>query len=564
MQVFFKLTPDIVSISYTTKLADTIISFFENQLEIIAKQNVFIRTSLVLALTTLCLVWISNILNSLTTPRRIKNIPYVKSYIPFFNSLSVIFPKAQQWLDSPCLKFQNLAIVYGDVYQIKLGNKLIVIANSYDSIRALWCNKSIKGNNSRPITHSFHKVLSNGIYTVGTTPMGNIYKKSRKHISATVLSEKRNKDYNTKVINKAVDEMLIRIIGRAKRRRVIHDELLRECQYFHLKVALLVTYGFNLDLESPEHIKMANSIIKVENEITKVRSHIQNIQDYLHGPFRYIWSYFSGYEIHARKLSKIRESYLNMFYNHALERYIYSIQYGVFDETIRESLMFDYFYKSKNNVSKTEITSICLTMVSAGLDNVALNFKYGIHQLALHPELWNQGYNELINLFTTEKTAIEHCYLNRNCNYINAIVKETLRMFTVLPMALPRQTTAAIQYKNSIIPSGTILFMNCWGGNHDAKVFNKPLEFHPERYLDRNGELNNLKHFSYGVGSRMCLGSQFANRELYILFSKFLLKFEPLERQMEIPANPLETNQFPESLAIEPIEFDVGLKVRNL
>lgn len=564
MSFLLKQTQDFVSISYTTKFTTTIMSILSNQVNSIENIDVLIKAPLTLLVTGIILMVILDTLNNLATLKKIKNLSLVKSRIPFFNSLSVIFPKAQHWLDSPCLKFIKLSKDYGDVYQIRLGNKLVVIANSYESIRTLWCNKNIKGNNSRPITHSFHNVLSNGVYTIGTTPMGEAYRKSRKHISEKVLSERRNNDYNARVMNKAADEMIIRLMRKAKRRRVIRDDFLRECQYFHLKVALLVTYGFTLDLDMSEHIKMADDIIKVENEITKVRSHVQNVQDYLHWPFRYIWGLFNGYEKHAKELSKVRESYLDEFYNYAFQRYIYSLQFGDFDETIRESLMFDYFYTSKHRISKAEITSICLTMVSAGLDNVALNFKYGIYQLAINPDLWDKGYSELINLFTTEKAAIDHCYINSNCNFITATVKETLRMFTVLPMSLPRQTTAPVQYRNAIIPAGTVLFMNCWGGNHDPTIFENPLEFYPERYLDEEGELNNLKHLSYGIGCRMCLGNQFSNRELYILFSKFILKFRPLKDQEEISHNPLELNQFPESLAIEPIEFDIALKLRTL
>ncbi|GMM47346.1 hypothetical protein DAPK24_039210 [Pichia kluyveri] len=68
---------------------------------------------------------------------------------------------------APFLNFN--AKTYDDVFQIKFGTKLIILANRYKSIKQLWVSKSIKANNSKPINYSFHKVLSNKIYTVGTT-----------------------------------------------------------------------------------------------------------------------------------------------------------------------------------------------------------------------------------------------------------------------------------------------------------------------------------------------------------------------------------------------------------
>lgn len=562
MPFLFRHTENFESLSYTGEMTAALVGFLEHQWKTIEALDAKVKAPLGLVATT-TILWITmHIIGYLSCPKGIKNLPMVNYTLPLFYSLGVLFPKAKDWHDSPCLKFANLARQYGNIYQVRLGNRLVVVANSYDSIRALWCNKNVKGNNSRPITHSFHRVLSNGVYTVGTTPMGPTYRKARKHISEKVLSERRNKDYNVRIMNSAADEMIERLMRKSRRRRVIRDSLLKECQYFHLKVALLVTYAFTLDLDSGEHLALADTIIRVENEITKVRSHVQNVQDYLPGLVRYVWSFFSPYERHAQELSKTRETYLEMFHDHAHRQYLYAVQCGVFDETIRESLMFDYFYSSKDSVSKAEIKSICLTMVSAGLDNVALNFKYGIHQLAINPDMWDRGFRELVSQFTSKKAALNHCYTNTNCNYINAIVKETLRLFTVLPMALPRQTTSPIVYQDAVIPANTVLFMNCWAGNHDPSVFPQPLKFYPERYLDHNGNLNSLKHFSYGIGCRMCLGSLFANKELYILFCKFLLKFEPLEDQQAISANPLEQNQFPESLAIEPPAFDVALRSR--
>ena len=62
-----------------------------------------------------------------------------------------------------------------------------------------------------------------------------------------------------------------------------------------------------------------------------------------------------------------------------------------------------------------------------------------------------------------------------NCQYIEALVLETLRHFTVLPLSLPRLTTKAIRYKDFVIPKETHLFMNAYSANHDCQIFVNPI-----------------------------------------------------------------------------------------
>lgn len=47
--------------------------------------------------------------------------------------------------------------VYGDVYQVQLGNVPVVVVNSAKAARALWVGQS-QALSSRPVTYTFHKV----------------------------------------------------------------------------------------------------------------------------------------------------------------------------------------------------------------------------------------------------------------------------------------------------------------------------------------------------------------------------------------------------------------------
>lgn len=49
--------------------------------------------------------------------------------------------------------------VYGDVYQVQMGNVPVVVVNSAKATRALWVGQS-QALSSRPVTYTFHKVRS--------------------------------------------------------------------------------------------------------------------------------------------------------------------------------------------------------------------------------------------------------------------------------------------------------------------------------------------------------------------------------------------------------------------
>ena len=49
-----------------------------------------------------------------------------------------------------------------------------------------------------------------------------------------------------------------------------------------------------------------------------------------------------------------------------------------------------------------------------------------------------------------------------NLPYIDAIVKETLRWHTAVPMGIPHVTTADDEYDGYFIPEGSVVMVNAW------------------------------------------------------------------------------------------------------
>jgi phenylacetate 2-hydroxylase len=107
-----------------------------------------------------------------------------------------------------------------------------------------------------------------------------------------------------------------------------------------------------------------------------------------------------------------------------------------------------------------EIKSICLTMVSAGLDTVPGNLIMGIAYLssAHGQEIQKTAYDEIMKVYP-DGDAWEKCLTEEKVPYVTALVKEILRFFTVIPICLPRTSIKDIEYKGAVIPAGSTFYM---------------------------------------------------------------------------------------------------------
>lgn len=54
----------------------------------------------------------------------------------------------------------------------------------------------------------------------------------------------------------------------------------------------------------------------------------------------------------------------------------------------------------------------------------------------------------------------------QKCAYINALAREALRYFTVIPLNLPRESIRDVEYEGMRIPKGTTVYMNAWACNY--------------------------------------------------------------------------------------------------
>ncbi|KAK5074269.1 hypothetical protein LTR64_006587 [Lithohypha guttulata] len=437
------------------------------------------------------------------------------------------------------------------VFQTRLGNRRIIFANSFDSVKHFWVTNQ-SSLISRPTLYTFHSVVSTSQgFTIGTSPWDESCKRRRK-AAATALNRPAVQSYMPHVDLEstfAIKDMY----GDCKMGTVDLDPR----KYFHrfaLNTSLTLNYGIRIDGGIDE--KLLREVVHVERVVSNFRSTSNNWQDYI--PLLRL-PLISRQNTDAVSYRARRDAYLTTFLDMLKER----IANGTDKPCITGTILKD----PEAKLNDAEIKSICLTMVSAGIDTVPGNLIMGIGYLA-SPEgqhIQQKAYEEIMKVYPNDGEAWEKCLYEEKVPYITALTKEILRFWTVIPICLPRTSIKDIEYNGATIPAGSVFYMNAWAADYDDTHFKDPNRFMPERYLD-DQEGSGTPHYGYGAGSRMCVGSHLGNREIYTVFLRILTAFEvvPAEDKNDWPIlDAIECNSIPTALTTEPKPFKVGFRIRN-
>ncbi|KAK4726197.1 hypothetical protein R3W88_031114 [Solanum pinnatisectum] len=110
--------------------------------------------------------------------------------------------------------------------------------------------------------------------------------------------------------------------------------------------------------------------------------------------------------------------------------------------------------------------------------------------------------------------------------YLHEIINETLRICPADPLLVPHESSDECVIGGFHVPRGTMLLVNLWAIQNDAKLWDKPNEFKLERFIDFKGQRDGFRLMPLGYGRRGCPGENLAMHVAGLALGSLIQCFE--------------------------------------
>ncbi|KAI7749644.1 hypothetical protein M8C21_010520, partial [Ambrosia artemisiifolia] len=172
------------------------------------------------------------------------------------------------------------------------------------------------------------------------------------------------------------------------------------------------------------------------------------------------------------------------------------------------------------------LKSLLMDMVVGGTDTTSNTVEFALAEMMSHPEILTKAQQEL-EIVVGKDNIVEESHIN-NLPYLYAIMKETLRFHAILPLLVPHCPSESCVIGGYTIPKGARVFVNVWAIHRDPTIWENPLEFKPERFLDGKWDHtgNDFSYIPFGSGRRICAGIGMAERMFMFLLGSIIHSFD--------------------------------------
>ncbi|MED6198457.1 hypothetical protein PIB30_066397, partial [Stylosanthes scabra] len=113
--------------------------------------------------------------------------------------------------------------------------------------------------------------------------------------------------------------------------------------------------------------------------------------------------------------------------------------------------------------------------------------------------------------------------------YLQAIVKESLRLYPPAPVLFPRKAKEDVEISSGYrIPKGARVLINEWAICRNPNVWDNANLFLPERFLGSTIDVKG-RHFQltpFGSGRRICPGLTLAMRMIHVMLGSLINSFD--------------------------------------
>ncbi|XWS21118.1 hypothetical protein CRYUN_Cryun30bG0028000 [Craigia yunnanensis] len=196
-----------------------------------------------------------------------------------------------------------------------------------------------------------------------------------------------------------------------------------------------------------------------------------------------------------------------------------------------------------NTVTK----ATALTLLAGGIDTTTVTVTWALALLLNHRHSLEKAQEELDIQIGKGRLANESDI--HKLVYLQAIVKESLRLYPAGPLSGAREFTEDCTIGGYLVPKGTRLILNLWKIQTDPQLWSDPLEFKPERFITSHLDIDvkgqDFELIPFGAGRRLCPGINFGLQMTHLVLASLLHAFDiwtPSNEPVDMTGSPGLTN----------------------
>ncbi|XP_052156101.1 trans-cinnamate 4-monooxygenase [Oryza glaberrima] len=183
----------------------------------------------------------------------------------------------------------------------------------------------------------------------------------------------------------------------------------------------------------------------------------------------------------------------------------------------------------KGEINHDNVLYIVENINVAAIETTLWSIEWGIAELVNHPSIQSKVREEMASVLGG--AAVTEPDLER-LPYLQAVVKETLRLRMAIPLLVPHMNLADGKLAGYDIPAESKILVNAWFLANDPKRWVRPDEFRPERFLEEEKAVeahgNDFRFVPFGVGRRSCPGIILALPIIGITLGRLVQSFDLL------------------------------------
>ncbi|RDX72290.1 Flavonoid 3',5'-hydroxylase, partial [Mucuna pruriens] len=458
-----------------------------------------LSTTLVFALCVICTVAWLYFLKTNT-----QRLPPGPPGLPFFGNLLSLDPDLHTY-------FAGLAQIHGPILKLRLGSKLAIVLTSPAVAREVLKDHDIVfANHDVPAAG---RVATYGGSDIAWAPYGPEWRMLRKVCALKMLSN-TTLDSVYDLRRNEIHKTVAYLYGRVGCPVNVGE------QVFLTVMNVITNMMWGTAVEGAERGSLGAEFRELVAKMTQLLGK-PNVSDFFPG---LAWLDLQGVE---KEMKALVPRFDGIF-----ERMIGQRRKVEDGETERKDfLQFLLNLNEEGADSKTPLTithvkALLMDIVTGGTDTSSNTIEFAIAEMMFNPEIMKRVHEEL-EVVVGKDNMVEEFHIHK-LSYLQAVMKETLRLHPVLPLLIPHCPSETTTVGGYTIPKGTRVFVNVWAIHRDPSIWEKPLEFDPTRFLDAkwNFSGNDFNYFPFGSGRRICAGIAMAERTVLYFLATLIHLFD--------------------------------------